>query len=539
MNMNNQLATTLGRELTEVGQTKAVTPQQKVFSSKNKSLSEKHLHDFDNLNLSPLPPSKQLKLKSEDEFLEMLPTEADYYLPTRQTRKLTYKVKEPVLGRDKSNFSKVGFVTPQDEVPKPKEEFVSEKEQDRQNRPHYENKSKVKIPGSKKGARGPKTDIPAEFLPPPVTSIIEVPVIKDVKVETGSARKPFDNITVERRISYVSHYFQKTSFLAMVFLAFKMTKNFTIKKFLAVSLLMLFQYVIKFLSLRTKAELQLTYVNHHSDIQQRHEQNRLTPMVDTEFVFMKYDVQYKGPLAWIYDKIPTSIRFYLDDWSEYFNESTWTPKVEHYSTELLQSVLKPKIISGHGDEKTTLHQVEREITNRSDASLSTLEITDQNTVMSTTTIAKYIVKDAYRKTAELGFRHTSTNHDTNKVIESSIYQPSGGYLDPGNPKPISDSLSARVFLRDLAAVMLSGAVLAFISAGLSIRSLIWRTLWDALPEKLRDQLLEYRSLLVAYKLFIRVTDTISFMAVGNPVWFQLFQLPSDSLMQEASRATHS
>jgi hypothetical protein len=138
--------------------------------------------------------------------------------------------------------------------------------------------------------------------------------------------------------------------------------------------------------------------------------------------------------------------------------------------------------------------------------------------MSTANIAKLIVRDAYNKTSQLGFHKASKNQSTNKDIESSIYQPVGGYLDRVNPKPISDSLSARVLKTALVGVAASAAAWVFTSKTTSYLSQTSQILWDALPEKSKDRLLACRSWSVDAKRFIWLVNLFSYMETGSTVW---------------------
>lgn len=459
-------------------------------------------------------------------------------------------------------------------------------ELDRQRREHFDNPNKIKLPGSKKGAMNhiPQAPINPHVPTPPSKQSMVIPAIatnvnlnppispgivvpqalnpiapqgaqsvppplglppaqqpqqnqapnqqppqnQGSPPEPGSVRQKFDTIEVDVRISALTNFFVRTTFMTFSFLVYKIMRNPSKSKFLLGFFFALFQYALKFMAMKTKAILQLRHVNSHTLVAQRHEQNRLIQPIVSEFHFMKYEVDYKGPLSSVYNWLPQAVRFYIEDWAQYFDEATTAPKVEHYSSELLQSVLKPKILSGHGSEATTLHQIEREITNRSDTMLSEIDIESQNTIMSTTNVAKHIVKNAYRKTAELGFHNASTNRSTSKDIECLIYQPSGGYRDQGNQNPISNSLSVRAFLKDCRGAVLLGGALASMSWGRSTLFRILEILWDQLPVRLKDRLLRCLSSPQACDLRYKVQCVLRFTSQESTTWNAIYQQLSDS-----------
>lgn len=193
-------------------------------------------------------------------------------------------------------------------------------------------------------------------------------------------------------------------------------------------------------------------------------------------------------LSWLFGNSTTT--FNLPPETEKFYEQDFIAKKEIISEELLQSVITTRTTNGHIDEARLFTNIEQHIINRTDTALSSEDMTNTNSIAtSTTTVAKYIARNNVSKAISLGFRQGPSPLNTNKATGSSNCPSAGGPPNQNGSNQISSARYRPWSEPDSPSDALHRGRSVFMSLVLLALILILATHWGRLLEKLNGVLL--------------------------------------------------
>lgn len=347
----------------------------------------------------------------------------------------------------------------------------------------------------------PQFVAPVQFQPQPLPA----PVAAALVGEPGRPRAALSRIIIKEQPTWFSKIVSYAGTLLQTICTIKVLStsrdlyDFVSKCTLSCAINYFCSKFITLMCERLRSTLSLDFVASNNRMVQRHEQNRLTQPVPTEFVTMKYTVSYRGFMSKILNQLPEYWKFWGDDWTKFCDPVTLKPLEETYNSELLQSVMKPRIVKGHGNLNTILLDIEREINNRSDTITSEDDFQDINTIMSTCNVAKHYAIATHKKASMMDF-HSASTTSTNTDIGSSDCRNDGGQQ---NHRPLKINLKSELvnaLLFASGALALCAGVWVYMYGVPSFRSQTLPTLSELLPERLKDQQPKFPSMEVSGQL---------------------------------------
>lgn len=204
------------------------------------------------------------------------------------------------------------------------------------------------------------------------------------------------------------------------------------------------------------------------------------------------DLTQQG-VAWLLG--PDVFKWYLPDSTEKFFERGHQAKREIVSEELFQSAVTTRTTNGHIDEARLFTNIEQHIINRTDTALSMDDMTNNNSVStSTTTVAKFIARNNVQKAISLGFARGPNSSNTNKAIASSNYPHVGGPTSQSGSSQTSCVQYQAWSDTDSTTEGLRKGLLVYTSLGLLALTLTLGILWGQLLAKSNEALLTCHSI---------------------------------------------